>query len=162
MPGPHDSPTRCTSPDVARLTGIAVLAGATIAAASIVGAKSAPAQLRIVSYNTATGESNGRPVSPRAGLELVLDAIGRELVEGIAKPIDVLALQEQSSSATTTQEIMDVLNAIQNFLCRALYVRIEMNGINDRYVVCFFSYDLQRTTNILKGLTKIFTSVAGY
>ena len=61
-------------------------------------------QLRVVSYNTAGG--------PRAGLDTVLAAIGDESVGGIAKPIDVLALQEQSSWATTTQEIVGILNDI--------------------------------------------------
>ena len=65
---------------------------------------SASAELRIVDYNTAGG--------PRAGLDTILEAIGNETVNGIQRPIDVLALQEQSSSATTTAGIVDVLNGI--------------------------------------------------
>ena len=48
----------------------------------------------------------------RYGLETVLWGIGEEVVNGFAKPIDVLAVQEQISSATTTQAIVDVLNDI--------------------------------------------------
>lgn len=62
------------------------------------------AQLRIVSWNTAGG--------PREGLGDILAAIGNESVNGIARPIDVLSLQEQSSFLTTTQAIVDELNAI--------------------------------------------------
>jgi hypothetical protein len=64
----------------------------------------AHAQLRVVTYNTTGG--------PNAGLATVLEAIGQEIVNGFAKPIDVLAVQEQTSSATTTQAIVDLLNAI--------------------------------------------------
>ena len=73
---------------------------------------SALGQLRIVSYNTATGEQGGQPTLPRAGLDTVLEAIGAEEVNEIARPIDVLLLQEQSSAASTTQEIVNLLNAI--------------------------------------------------
>ena len=69
-------------------------------------------QLRIVSYNTATGEPGGGQTQPRPGLDTILEAIGNENVGGVARPIDVLLLQEQSSSATTTQTIVNQLNAI--------------------------------------------------
>ena len=62
------------------------------------------AQLRVVTWNTAGG--------PRDGLGDILEAIGNEEVNGIAKPIDILVLQEQSSTSTTTQLIVDELNAI--------------------------------------------------
>ena len=70
------------------------------------------AQLRVVSYNTATGESGGVSQSPRYGLDSILQAIGNETVGDIQRPIDILALQEQSSSATTTAEIVTILNGI--------------------------------------------------
>ncbi len=63
------------------------------------------AQLRVVSYNTAAG-------GPNPGLATVLEAIGNETRNGIAQPIDVLALQEQARWSTTTQEIVDILNGI--------------------------------------------------
>ncbi len=63
------------------------------------------AQLRVVSYNTAAG-------GPNPGLATVLEAIGNDTKNGIAKPIDVLALQEQASWSTTTQQIVDILNGI--------------------------------------------------
>ena len=46
------------------------------------------AQLRVVTYNT-TGP-------PDSGIEIVLKSIGEQLRNGIAKPIDILLLQEQS------------------------------------------------------------------
>ena len=61
-------------------------------------------QLRVVTYNTAGG--------PRADTGTVLQGIGNEARQGFSKPIDVLALQEQTSSASTTQAIVDVLNGI--------------------------------------------------
>lgn len=61
------------------------------------------AQMRIVTYNTAEGAP--------AGLSTILPAIGEQLRNGIAKPIDVLSLQEQTTPATTTQDIVNLLNA---------------------------------------------------
>ncbi len=53
--------------------------------------QSAVAQLRIVSYNTAT-DTNGEV--PRTGMADVLQAIGIETKNGIQRPIDVLSIQE--------------------------------------------------------------------
>jgi len=68
----------------------------------------AEAQLRIVTYNTLRG--------PNIGLDTVLQAIGEEQVGGIARPIDVLLLQEQTGPSfdpqQTTDDIVDVLNNI--------------------------------------------------
>ncbi|MEM8865704.1 MAG: hypothetical protein AAGF31_09210 [Planctomycetota bacterium] len=69
------------------------------------GATVAEAQLRIVAYNTLDP-------SPEADLGVVLQAIGEERVNGFAKPIDILALQEQAAPTTTTQAIVDLLNGI--------------------------------------------------
>ncbi len=63
------------------------------------------AQLRVVTYNTRTNPS-------LSDVAVVLEAIGEENVGGIAKPIDVLLLQEQSSPTGTTQDILDELNTI--------------------------------------------------
>ena len=80
-------------------------------------------QLRIVSYNTANGEQNQQ--DPRPGMGAILQAIGAETVNGIAKPIDVLALQEQFSSATTTQAIVEVLDALYG---TGTYARATLDG----------------------------------
>ena len=61
----------------------------------------------------------------REGLETVLWAIGEEVVNGFAKPIDVLAVQEQTSSATTTQAIVAVLNDIYG---PGIYARATLDG----------------------------------
>lgn len=69
-----------------------------------VGGTVLAAELRVVTYNTT---SDVRP-----GLSLVLEAIGDEIVNGVARPIDLLALQEQSNSASDTAEIVGLLNNI--------------------------------------------------
>ncbi|WP_146591239.1 endonuclease/exonuclease/phosphatase family protein [Posidoniimonas polymericola] len=58
------------------------------------------AQLRIATWNTNGGA--------RDGMSEVLSAIGIEEVNGFAKPLDVLSLQEQSGSETNT--ILALLN----------------------------------------------------
>lgn len=75
------------------------------------------AQLRVVDYNTG-GDA-------RAGMGLILSAFGAESVNGIAKAPDVIALQEQDSSATTTQAIVDILNSLYG---AGTYARATLNG----------------------------------
>lgn len=73
-------------------------------AAGLLWANSAHGQLRVVTYNTA-GPSN-------SDLEIVLRAIGEEEINGIAKPIDVLLLQEQDSPFSDTQTFVTYLNSV--------------------------------------------------
>ena len=67
-------------------------------------AGTASGQLRVVTYNTAGG--------PRSEMEIVFRALGEEERNGIAKPIDVLLVQEQTSWNTTTQDIVNMLNGM--------------------------------------------------
>ena len=79
----------------------------------------AQAQLRIVTYNTATGNPTGVQTA-RPGMDIVLTSIGEELRNGIARPIDVLLLQEQFSTNegddalddVATQSFVDLMNGI--------------------------------------------------
>jgi len=85
----------------------------TAVAAVLLLASDVQGQLRVVTYNTANGDLLER--SPRAGIggtDGILKAIGDEVVNNISRPIDVLVLQEQYTSATTTQEIVDLLNTV--------------------------------------------------
>jgi len=70
------------------------------------------AQLRVVTYNTANGSFPGNNIFPRTGMDTVLEAIGDEVVNGIAKPIDVLILQEQDEPTTTSQAFVDILDGL--------------------------------------------------
>jgi hypothetical protein len=73
--------------------------------------------LRIVTYNTTGGiDSN---------LEIVLRAIGEEEVNGIARPIDVLLLQEQNSASSNTQSFVNYLNSVYG---AGTYARGVVNG----------------------------------
>ncbi|MEM8494007.1 MAG: hypothetical protein AAF663_01310 [Planctomycetota bacterium] len=76
-------------------------------------------QLRIVTYNTNTFDTEGlapglptnfRTVRPEA--DIVFEAIGEELLNGIARPADIVLLQEQQQPDTTTQNLVDRLNTI--------------------------------------------------
>ena len=63
-------------------------------------------QLRVVTWNPNGG--------PRTGADVVLEAIGDEVVEGIARPLDILLLQEASDdggvdSFSQVQTVMDLL-----------------------------------------------------
>ena len=93
--------------------------------AAWVGAGHVTAQLRVVTYNTANSGDNNSPVNPRAGMATILEAIGSESVGGIATPIDALLLQEQDSSATTTQAIVNLLNGIYG---AGTYARATLNS----------------------------------
>src|SRR5262245_45239344 len=71
---------------------------------TLVAASASQAQLRVVSYNTTGG--------PDSGMDIVLRSIGEEVRNGIARPIDVLLLQETSRSAglPDTQAFVNLLN----------------------------------------------------
>ncbi len=86
-------------------------------AAACLFTSNASAQLRIVDYNTARG--------PRTGTDTVLQAISDEVINGFAKQIDVIALQEQTSSATTTLGIVNLLNGIYG---AGTYDRATLDG----------------------------------
>ena len=64
--------------------------------------------LRIANYNIASALGSG---VPRTGLGTILQAIGSEIVGGITKRIDVLALQEVLSQIATTQLVAGLLNS---------------------------------------------------
>ncbi len=63
--------------------------------------------------------------SPGSGLEAILRAIGQEAVNGTAHQLDVLALQEVKSQATTTQAVVKLLNSIYG---AGTYARGNLNG----------------------------------
>src|SRR4029078_150234 len=60
------------------------------------------AQLRIVQYNCGQ-------VKP--DLHTILEQIGNEQVNGVAKPIDIMTIEEQNNQ-TDVNEVRDVLNGI--------------------------------------------------
>jgi len=64
----------------------------------------AVAQLRIVSYNTTPTLSDE--------LGAVLVGIGEQAVNGVSRPVDIVALQEQVSLQEETQAVVDMLNAV--------------------------------------------------
>lgn len=87
------------------------------------------AQLRVVSYNTLTGENPGvQTARPQAAT--VLEAIGLQSVNGVAKPIDVLLLQEQYTTEISTQSFVDVLNGIYG---AGTYARSALNAVTSDF-----------------------------
>ena len=92
---------------------------------ALIMAAAAHGQLRVVSYNTATGDPDVADTA-RPGMEVVLASIGEELRSGIAKPIDVLLLQEQHSLGVSTQSFVDLLNGIYG---AGTYARGNLSGL---------------------------------
>ncbi|MEM8738535.1 MAG: endonuclease/exonuclease/phosphatase family protein [Planctomycetota bacterium] len=68
---------------------------------------SALGQLRVVTWNTLDGP---RTVEDQAPFSTVLQALNQHSVNGIAKPIDVLALQE--TNTTPVNRLINILNAL--------------------------------------------------
>jgi endonuclease/exonuclease/phosphatase family metal-dependent hydrolase len=77
-------------------------------------------KLRIANYNIASADG-----APRDGLATILQSIGAEAVAGTSRPIDILALQEVNTQATTTQAVVDLLNGIYG---ANTYARGTLNG----------------------------------
>ncbi|MEM1027479.1 MAG: PEP-CTERM sorting domain-containing protein [Planctomycetota bacterium] len=93
----------------------------------------AEAQLRVVTYNTNTfqdGFLDGVERLARPGVDIALQGIGEELVNGIARPADIILLQEQQRPSTTTQDLVDRLNAIygEGFYARGFEVGATTGG----------------------------------
>ncbi|MEM9883210.1 MAG: hypothetical protein AAF800_09870 [Planctomycetota bacterium] len=71
--------------------------------------------MRVVTYNTNTfgTEVGGSPVrTVRSEADIVFEAIGEETVNGIARPADIILLQEQQQVGSTTEDLRQRLNAI--------------------------------------------------
>jgi len=71
---------------------------------------SAITDLRVVCYNIAA-DINGATTAPQPAMETVLEGIGSEQVNGLTRPIDILALEETTSNTTTVAPIVTQLNA---------------------------------------------------
>ena len=106
------------------IADVSVSVGGGVAPTPTVGvtAGSDSDDLRIVSYNIASGGGNGQP---RSGLDTVLEAISNENYAGLADQIDLLALQEVDSQLTTTAAVVSSLNAIYG---GGTYSRGTLNG----------------------------------
>lgn len=83
-----------------------------IAAVIIAGVSAtASAQLRVVSWNVADRYASN-PISARTTeVQRVLDFIGRETVNGIQRPADIVAIQEVRTDRSTLASIANALNA---------------------------------------------------
>ena len=68
--------------------------------------------IRIVAYNM-EADING-DTTPRSGFYQVLEGIGEEQVQGNARPIDILGLEETTSNSTTVTPIVTNLNSYYN------------------------------------------------
>jgi endonuclease/exonuclease/phosphatase family metal-dependent hydrolase len=66
--------------------------------------------LRIATYNI-EADING-VTTPRAGMSTVLKGIADENVNGVQRPLDILALQETTSNLTTVDAIVSQLNTL--------------------------------------------------
>src|SRR5271170_2782510 len=64
--------------------------------------------LRIVDWNI-EDDINGA-TTPLPGFNTVLQGIGNEIIAGDAQPLDIMALEETTSNATTVQPILNMLN----------------------------------------------------
>lgn len=90
---------------------------------------SAHAQLRVVTYNTATAQSGTGTQTAREPFSTsILEAIGLESINGLARPIDVLLLQEQFELDITTDSFVDILNDIYDPVNRTMYARGLVRG----------------------------------
>jgi endonuclease/exonuclease/phosphatase family metal-dependent hydrolase len=83
------------------------------------GSGALSSSLRFVSYNIAAIDG------VRNGLNTILHAIGNEVVAGVARPIDMLAVQEVASQSTTTASVANLLNSIYG---AAIYATGALNG----------------------------------
>src|SRR5207253_9097105 len=75
---------------------------------------------RIADYNIASSMS-----SPATGLDTILQGIGNEHLNGVTQPIDLLALEEVQSQATTSAAVTTLLN---NLYGAGIYAHGTLDG----------------------------------
>ena len=84
---------------------------------------SAFAQIRVVTYNSASSGGSG---APRTGMSDVLKAMGDQtFTGGFSRPIDVLLIQESLSSASTAQAFVNQMNTLYG---TGVYARGTVDG----------------------------------
>lgn len=89
-----------------------------IASLGLLAGSAAGVELRVVSLNASNAGS--QTAGPRAGMDLILSAVGSAVSDdpllpgnsGVARPIDILCLQESRSSALTAVPYANLLNTI--------------------------------------------------
>jgi hypothetical protein len=84
----------------------------------------ASAQIRIASYNL-EADIDTATQPPNPGTDVVLEGIGSEVVNGFAKNLDIIGLEETSSNTATVQPVVDSLNA---FYGAGTYARSPFQG----------------------------------
>jgi hypothetical protein len=94
-----------------------------IVASALLPAPLALAQIRMATYNI-EADVNG-VTTPRPGLDSVLQSIGSETVNGFARPLDILTLQETTSNATT---VAPIVNSLNNFYGAGTYTMSPYQG----------------------------------
>lgn len=102
---------------------------APLAASVVCCSVAAPAfaQLRIVDYNIA--QNYDIADDPNDGLQTIFTAIGAEVRNGFAKPIDVLAVQEADADGTDAVALAAILNGIYGVTTYAA-APVPANGVS--------------------------------
>ncbi|MEM9915142.1 MAG: hypothetical protein AAF911_09280, partial [Planctomycetota bacterium] len=122
-----------------------MLAGLCVAVAWSHGAS---AQLRIVTYNTLD-----KPINffDNAEFQTIFGAISTESVNGIARPVDILTLQEQQidSSVNTVQQAADQLNVLHN---TDAYTAVFIGSGSDRLGMVYNSDTVDLLDSTLVGV----------
>src|SRR6478672_2295117 len=85
-----------------------LLASALAVGAFALCAATAPAQIRVATYNIAADVNGVTTANP--GFDTVVEGIGSETVNGFARPFDILGLQEVTSNSATVAPIVTTLN----------------------------------------------------
>ena len=80
--------------------------------------------VRVAAYNIE--DDIGGYTTPRPGLSQVLEGIGEEVVQGNIQPLDILALEETTSNATTVAPILASLNSY--YTGTAVYQQSPVQG----------------------------------
>src|SRR5439155_22594958 len=86
-------------------------------------AATAPAQIRVATYNIAADVNGVTTANP--GFDTVVEGIGSESVNGFARPLDILGLEEVTSNSATVAPIVTTLN---NFYGPGTYAMGTFNG----------------------------------
>ncbi|MEM7627456.1 MAG: hypothetical protein AAF333_17810, partial [Planctomycetota bacterium] len=112
----------------------AILRSGVAAVGLLLGAGSAQAQLRVVTYNTLDKPFT---IADDAQVQAIFGAIADESVNGIARPADIVLLQEQTTFSLTTSTMQNIADSLNVIHSGAVYEADFIGFGNDRLAVVY-------------------------
>ncbi len=115
------------------------------------GAPARAQMLRIVTYNAATDTNPVGDVA-RSGMSTVLEGIGIDALDGVSRPLDILSLQETTSTLSGASSIVSILNSIYGAGTYARSTAVGTSTDGTTQAVIYNTHTVQLIGQVAVGL----------